>query len=484
MLEDLWQMAEIDRFVEVYVGALRDENAAVFAGAGLSIPAGLVDWRGLMRSIAEDIGLSVDQEEDLLSIAQYHVNERGGRNGINQGLITKFGELAQTTENHKILARLPIQTYWTTNYDTLIEDSLRRQLRRVDVKISQANLATTLPRRDATVYKMHGDISQPQDAVVTRDDYERYQATHPLFASALQGDLVEKTFLFIGFSFNDPNLAWVLSRIRLLVGENRRDHYALLRRVQRADFANDADYLYASARQDLQVRDLRRYGIHGLLVDSYAEFTEVLRRVAARFLRRRVFISGSAVTYAPFTELDGQELLRRLGTGLIEQGLDVVTGFGLGVGPYLLNGVLEGLEATGTQSLHDRVTLRPFPQGIADPVVRATRWLAYRRDMIAHAGMGIFVFGNRDVIAGEPELAQGVEEEFEIARAAGLLLVPVGATGYMARRLHEKVMVNFDALYPNRPEWREPLSALGQESDAASIVERTIALVVNMSREG
>jgi hypothetical protein len=77
-----------------------------------------------------------------------------------------------------------------------------------------------------------------------------------------------------------------------------------------------------------------------------------------------------------------------------------------------------------------------------------------------------------------------VEEEFEIARAAGLLLVPVGATGYMARRLHEKVMVNFDALYPNRPEWREPLSALGQESDAASIVERTIALVVNMSREG
>lgn len=476
-------MTEIDRFVTAYVDALRDENAAVFAGAGLSIPAGLVDWRGLMREIADEIGLSVDLEEDLLSLAQFHVNERGGRHGINQVLIDRFAELAQSSDNHRILARLPIRTFWTTNYDTLIEDALRRELKRVDVKISQANLATTLPRRDATVYKMHGDISQPQDAVVTRDDYERYQATHALFGTALQGDLVEKTFLFIGFSFNDPNLAWVLSRIRLLVGENRRDHYALLRRVQREDFKTDADFAYARGRQDLQVRDLRRYGIHGLLVDSYAEFTAVLRRVADRFLRRRVFVSGSAATYAPFTDEEGQELLRRLGTKLIGEGLDVVTGFGLGVGPFLLNGVLEGLEANGTQSLHDRVTLRPFPQGIADPAERAKRWLAYRREMISQAGIALFLFGNRATERGEPELAPGVEHEFEVAREAGLLLVPVGATGYMAGQLHERMMANFEVLYPHRPEWRERLAALGQQGDPRTIVERTIALVASMSRE-
>lgn len=476
-------MTEIDRFVDAYVEALRDENAAVFAGAGLSIPAGLVDWRGLMRGIAEDIGLSVDQEDDLLSVAQYHVNESGGRHHINQALINEFAERARVTENHRILARLPIRTYWTTNYDTIIEDSLRADLKRVDVKISQANLATTLPRRDATVYKMHGDISQPQDAVVTRDDYERYQSTHALFSTALQGDLVEKTFLFIGFSFNDPNLAWVLSRIRLLVGENRRDHYALLRRVQPEDFPEKADYNYARGRQDLQVKDLRRYGIRGLLVDSYAEYTQVLQRVAARFLRRRVFVAGSAVTFAPFAEAEGQDLLRQLGRGLIGAGLDVVTGFGLGIGPYLLNGVLEGLEATGTQSIHDRVTLRPFPQGIVDPAMRAARWLSYRRDMISQAGIALFLFGNRAAGNGEPELAAGVEQEFDVAREAGLLLVPVGATGYMARHLHDKIMANFDTLYPNRPQWRERLAALGRPADAITIVERTVALVADLSRE-
>jgi hypothetical protein len=33
----------IDSFVDIFVQALHDQNAAVFAGAGLSIPAGLVN---------------------------------------------------------------------------------------------------------------------------------------------------------------------------------------------------------------------------------------------------------------------------------------------------------------------------------------------------------------------------------------------------------------------------------------------------------
>ena len=75
------------------------------------------------------------------------------------------------------------------------------------------NLAITLSDRDAVIYKMHGDVSQVHKAVITRDDYEKYELTHSLFTTALQGDLVSKTFLFIGFSFNDPNLNYILSRI-------------------------------------------------------------------------------------------------------------------------------------------------------------------------------------------------------------------------------------------------------------------------------
>lgn len=34
----------IASFTDEYVRALNDDNAAVFAGAGLSIPAGMVNW--------------------------------------------------------------------------------------------------------------------------------------------------------------------------------------------------------------------------------------------------------------------------------------------------------------------------------------------------------------------------------------------------------------------------------------------------------
>ncbi len=472
---------EIDRFVNGYVEAIRDENAAVFAGAGLSIPCGLVDWASLLRDIAVEIGLNVDKETDLISVAQFHENERGGRHGINQALINEFAERSDITINHTILAALPIRTYWTTNYDKLLEESLRRVQKRVDVKIVEKNIATMLPRRDVVVYKMHGDISLPDEAVVTRDDYESYGTTHPLFSTALQGDLVSKRFLFIGFSFSDPNVGYLLSRIRLILGKDRPEHHCLLRDVHPDDFPSDEDYIYARARQNLQVKDLKRFGIQALLVQSYGQYTVVLKKIAEQFRRRRVFVSGSAATYAPMGDLAGEEFLRLLGAALIEKGLDVVTGFGLGVGPYLLNGVLEGLEAESTHSFHDRVTLRPFPQGISDAASRAQRWRKYRTDMIGTAGIAVFVFGNRKN-GDEVEAASGVIEEFELAKEAGLVLVPVGSTGYVARELHRRVLLDYEALFPGLPQLRNRLEELGTETDQGTLVSRVVSLVATIAK--
>jgi NAD-dependent SIR2 family protein deacetylase len=227
-----------DEFTRTYSQAISDHNAAILAGAGLSTPAGLVNWKELMGSIAADVGLDVDRETDLVAVALYHTNERWGRQRLNQVLVRGFSERATLTESHRILARLPSGTYWTTNYDHLIEEALREAGGRADVKITPENLATTLPRRDAVVYKMHGDIADPAKAVVTKDDYESYIASHrdQLFSTALRGDLVSKTLLCLGCSFRDSNLDHILARIRVLLEDNRREHYCLMRSVQPQDF--------------------------------------------------------------------------------------------------------------------------------------------------------------------------------------------------------------------------------------------------------
>jgi len=469
----------IDSFIETYVQALHDQNAAIFAGAGLSIPAGLVNWKELLRDVASDIGLDVDKEDDLITVAQFHVNERGGRHRINQALIHEFAVRSKSTANHELLASLPIKTFWTTNYDSLIEDSLEAHGKTPDVKTTIENLATTVPRRDAVVYKMHGDVSQPDKAVVTKDDYESYESRRHLFSTALQGDLVSKTFLFIGFSFNDPNLNYILSRIRVLLGENRREHYCLLRRVQRKDFKNNSVYQYARAKQELQVKDLKRYGIMGLLVEDYGQYTDVLRRIFYRYKLARVFISGSAAEYTPWSELGAQQLIQAISQALIHGGFGIVSGFGLGVGPYVLNGILEELDHEGTRLLDDRIVLRPFPIAISDVAERKRRWTAYREDMLTQAGIALFLFGNKKNPAGAISPADGMEEEFRLAVAKRLFVVPVGCTGTMAATLHQKVLDHFDDYYP-LAGYRRLFEALGHHGTPGQVASRVLKFITKL----
>ena len=60
----------------------------------------------------------------------------------------------------------------TNVYDKLIEQSIEEQSKKVDVKYTKKHLSITIPKRDAIIYKMHGDISSPDDAIITKDDYE------------------------------------------------------------------------------------------------------------------------------------------------------------------------------------------------------------------------------------------------------------------------------------------------------------------------
>ena len=44
-------------FIEHFTKEVMEDNAAIFAGAGLSIPAGFVDWSSLLEPMAKEIGL-------------------------------------------------------------------------------------------------------------------------------------------------------------------------------------------------------------------------------------------------------------------------------------------------------------------------------------------------------------------------------------------------------------------------------------------
>jgi len=90
-------------FIDRFLNELRENNAAVFVGAGMSRAAGFVDWAELLANVTSDLGLDATKERDLVSVAQYYVNDNAGnRHGLNQLLIDEFSDLPQPSENHRI----------------------------------------------------------------------------------------------------------------------------------------------------------------------------------------------------------------------------------------------------------------------------------------------------------------------------------------------------------------------------------------------
>lgn len=453
---------EIEHFIKHFLKELNENNAAIFAGAGLSVPAGYVDWKSLLRPLADELNIDIDREHDLVSLAQYHFNANG-RHRLNQQLLDEIGVSKEPTANHNILARLPISTYWTTNYDKLNEKSLENAGKIVDVKYTNNQLATTKKGRNAILYKMHGDIDHPDSAILTKDDYEQYAHKFGPFINALSGDLISKTFLFLGFSFTDPNLDYVMSRIRINFKDHQRQHYCIFKRCERNEFENDEDYLHAATKQGLVIKDLERFRVKALLVDSYAEITEILARIENSYRRNTIFLSGSAHEYGSWEQSKVENFLSRLGEILIDKQYKIASGIGLGIGNAFITGAIKSVYDKYGGNVAEYLTMRPFPQFIEDRKLRDETWNKYRKEIIGYAGISIFFMGNKfdnNTVVN----ADGVKKEFEIAKELGLLLIPVGASGYMAKDLWDMVTDNVEHYYPSAPqEFIDAILALGEE---------------------
>lgn len=460
--------------IREYTKAIRAGNAAVFAGAGLSRSSGLVDWKELLRPLADEIGLDVDKETNLLTVAQYYKDSRNNRGGVNQAILDAFSKDAVPNDNIKILSRLPIGTYWTTNYDHLIEDVIKGAERTADVKIYTRQLSKIKPGRDCIVYKMHGDVNDPDEAVLTREDYETYDKKRRLFSTALQGDLISKIFLFIGFSFEDPNLMYMLGKIHSLLEESIHDHYCIFKKVSLNDCDNGEEFAYKTAKQEMQIENLTHYGIQSVLVDEYSEITDILKDVETNLKRANIFISGSANEYTtPWNEATANKFAEKLSETLVHSGYRITTGFGLGIGSSIINGALNVIYSEKNQHIGEHLCMRPFPQNVK-PEERQAKWKKYREDMLHDTGIAVFMFGNKWKENSKEEVvnANGCWSEYEIAKEEKNLIIPIGSTGYMAREIYDDVREHID----DYPYLQDYIDELGSETD----IEKLVSLVVKI----
>ncbi|NLM07281.1 MAG: hypothetical protein GX219_10300 [Tissierellia bacterium] len=424
--------------------ALSINELSVFIGAGLSKGAGHYDWKGLLEKPALKLNLDVSKEYDLISLAQYYCNQEG-RAKINQLIREAFPKTLPVNKNYELLAKLPIDTYWTTNYDQLIENSLIQNKREHLVITRDKDLHLQSKKYDAIIYKMHGDIDDPDNAVLTRDDYERYGITdRTLFKDVLEGHLITNTFMFLGFSFSDPNFNFILGKLKALSNGNTRPHYCFIKKVQEVDFLIEEDgnrfidiaqFDYEKVKQKLVIEDLKkRYNIETFLMDSYEDITSVLNDIYNRYRKKKIFISGSADRYSPMNEEEAKKLISRLAFSLVGNGYHIVSGYGKGIGSYVIDGVAEYCYSSKNKKISDYLTLMPFPLSSITKASLKETWSKYREEMISSSGVVLTMFGNKK--EGDNLLiADGMIEEVDLANKFGLDIITLNFTGGAAKEI-------------------------------------------------
>lgn len=464
-------MITITEFKKAYSSAIKDGYAAIFAGAGLSRASGFVDWKELLNDLAKEIKLDVEKESDLVEVAQYYCNEKQGRNGINEKILNRFVTEAQENESIKILSELPIRIFWTTNYDHLIENTLRNNGKRVDTKITMESLATNLSGNDAIVYKMHGDYLNSADCVIIKDDYELYNDTRQLFSTTLQGDLVSKTFLFIGFSFEDPNLKYILSRIRVLLDKNRRTHYLFLRKIQRKNYKKKDDYYYEVNKQQLRIHDLLRYGIETVLIDDYEQIPVILSEVKRITKCNNIFISGAAHEYGEAWVKTGPMFIRNLAKALYKNNYKIITGHARGIGSYIVSSIIEECQ-TSVNALEKHLMIKAFPYEDKKRDDYEKIKEEYRKGIFKYAGIAIFIFGNKESDNGTI-LSSGVYREYEIAKEFGAYIIPIGSTGYEAKIIWDEVSMEIN----NYPYLKKQANILQKCTDPDKVVNAVLEVL-------
>lgn len=98
----------------------------------------------------------------------------------------------------------------TTNYDTLTEDLLQSIDQKPTVFIGQQGFFDETYNW-SELFKIHGDITDPNSIVITEEDYKRYDKNSILISAKILSNLINSPIIFLGYSLTDRNIQKLLA---------------------------------------------------------------------------------------------------------------------------------------------------------------------------------------------------------------------------------------------------------------------------------
>lgn len=208
--------------------AIDNNKLVVFVGAGVSANSKCPSWEGLVEQFADELGIPNDKRdksvEYFLKIPQYYYIERGEKEYFD--LIDKNINNFDAIPNdiNRIIFELKPSTIITTNFDDLLEKTVKSQ----GLFYTTVKQDKDLPYcfNDQLIIKMHGD-GKLKNIILKEDDYLSYSRKFPLVENYIKGLFSTKTILFIGYSAEDPDFKLLFKSVKEQLGGDFQPAYLL-----------------------------------------------------------------------------------------------------------------------------------------------------------------------------------------------------------------------------------------------------------------
>ena len=125
-----------------------------------------------------------------------------------------------------------------------------------------------------------------------------------------------------------------------------------------------------------------------------------------------------------FERNGAEEFMHNFSKRLIQKGYDIISGFGLGGGSFIINGVFDEVYYK-VNYIDNRIIMSPFPQKSSGRKILKEIWTDYRKEMISLAGISIFIFGNNKDSNGNTIEANEMIDEFNIAKEENTFIIHI-----------------------------------------------------------
>lgn len=204
-----------------------------FVGAGFSknadIPDGLSmpDWNELGKLAADEIPGYYYENNAIDALSYYE--DLYSRSKLVEFLMKElhFGKI-QPGATHKSFCDLfkRNKTICTTNFDSLIEDSMTLLHHPISVIATKDRLSIN-SNDECKIVKLHGDFNHPDKIIITERDYDVYIEQNPIFSTYIANFFITNTMLLIGYSLDDNDFRSIWQIVNSRLGSMAQPAYCI-----------------------------------------------------------------------------------------------------------------------------------------------------------------------------------------------------------------------------------------------------------------